>query len=93
MSDETVPQAEVDSWMSAIANLYYGGKWDPGDSRAAEHAVAYLWSGYGYLSAPIEVLEMFHHAIEIGYMTALEDVRRGSFDAEIAQWRPDLAEG
>jgi hypothetical protein len=36
---------------------------------------------------------MFHQAIEVGYPTALEGVRRGSFDTEIAEWRPDLAEG
>lgn len=92
MSDEAVPQAEVNSWLSAIANLYHGGSWDPADARAAGHAVAYLWSEYGFLSAPLEVLQMFSQAMEIGYMTALEDVRRGSFDAEIAMWRPDLAE-
>jgi hypothetical protein len=93
MADESVQQDEVGKWPTAIANLYYGRRWDPGDARAAEHAVAYLWSEYGFLSAPLEVLQMFHRALEIGYMTALEDVRRGSFDAEISLWRPDLAGG
>jgi hypothetical protein len=35
---------------------------------------------------------MMHQACEVGYLTALEDLRRGSLDAEIAMWRPDLAD-
>jgi hypothetical protein len=51
LSNESVPQEEIDSWLTAVANLYYGGNWDPGDARLAEHAVAMLWSEYGFLSA------------------------------------------
>jgi hypothetical protein len=91
MSDKTVPQAEVDDWLDAISRLHGGGRWDYGDWKAAEHAVANLWSEFGYLSAPLEVLQMFHQALEVGYMTALQDVRDGKFDGEIAMWRPDLA--
>jgi hypothetical protein len=90
MSDKTVPQAEVDDWLDAIARLHGGGRWDPGDWQAAERAVTNLWSEFGYLNAPLEVLQMFHQAIEVGYMTALQDVRGGSFDTEIAMWRPGL---
>ena len=73
MINETVPQAEVDAWVQAIA------------------AVATLWSGFGYTDAPLEIVEMFTRAIEIGYMSALRYVREGSYDAEIAAWRPDLS--
>jgi hypothetical protein len=34
---------------------------------------------------------MLVHAIEIGYATAVQDLRDGSFDEDIRQWRPDLA--
>ncbi len=63
-----------------------------GDERAAEEATANLLSGFGYQDAPMHVLQMFSHAIEIGYATALRHVRDGHFDDDIRQWRPDLAE-
>lgn len=91
MADEMVPQSEVDAWVDAITRLYYGGAWDPGDADAAEHAVANLWSEFGFLDAPMAVLQMFTHAIEVGYMSALRDVREGSYDAELVTWRPDLS--
>jgi hypothetical protein len=86
-----VPEEEVDSWIDAISRLYGGGRWDPGDWQRASHAVAMLWSEFGFLDAPIEILHMFKNAIEVGYMTALQDVRNGDFDDEIRMWRPDLS--
>jgi hypothetical protein len=32
---------------------------------------------------------MFAQAIEIGYLTALRDVRNGNLDNELADWRPE----
>ncbi len=90
MTDKTIPQAELDDWLDAIARLHASTPWDHGDWKAAEHAVASLLSEFGYLNAPLPVLRMFAQAIEVGYMTALQDVRGGSFDTEIAMWRPGL---
>ena len=56
-------------------DLYYGCGWEPTDARAADYAAAYLWSEHAYLSASLEVLQMFHQLIDIGYGTALQDVR------------------
>jgi hypothetical protein len=92
VSDETVPRAEVDDWLDAIARLYGGGNWDAIDAQRADRAVSLLLSEFGYLDAPLEVLQMFHQAIEVGYLTALEHVRAGNFDGEIKMWRPDLAD-
>lgn len=54
--------------------------------------MASLWSALGYQDAPTDVLRMLVAATEVGYMTALRDVRDGDFDAEILEWRPDLAD-
>lgn len=82
---------EIDDWVRAIGHLHDSVARDPGDARAAAEAVANLWSGYGYQNAPPSVLQMFTEAMEIGYVTALQDVREGGFDDEIAMWRPDLS--
>lgn len=94
MSDETVPQADVDAWMEGVSNLYYGGVFDPGernDASLAERAVANLWSEFGFLNAPEEVRQMLKLAVEAGYIAALKDVREGNLDADIRMWRPDLS--
>ncbi|MGH3341371.1 MAG: hypothetical protein ACRDPK_00510 [Carbonactinosporaceae bacterium] len=87
-----VSKEEIDIWVSAIAILHASVARDPGDERAAADAVANLWSGFGYQDAPMNVLQMFVQAIEIGYMTALQGVRNGDFDDEIRMWRPNLHE-
>jgi hypothetical protein len=55
----------------------------PGDEREAAQAAANLWSGFGYLDAPTDVLRMFVQVIEVGYMTALNDVRDGNINVEL----------
>ncbi|GGK41767.1 hypothetical protein GCM10010124_38220 [Pilimelia terevasa] len=85
-----IPEEAIDNWISAVANLHDYATRDPADARAADEAVAMLWSGYGYQDAPMQVLRMFCQAIEAGYATALRDVREGRYDAEIQTWRPDL---
>lgn len=79
-------------WSEAVANLHANTAHDPGDERRAYEAMANVWSEYGYQDAPIEVLRMLVNATEVGYMAALNDLRRGDLDDEIMMWRPDLAE-
>ncbi|MEV5703651.1 hypothetical protein [Actinoallomurus sp. NPDC052274] len=38
------------------------------------------------------ILQMVDRAIQVGYMAALKDIQNGTFDDDILQWRPDLAE-
>ncbi|GGQ88218.1 hypothetical protein [Couchioplanes azureus] len=83
----TYSDDDIDSWVEAIDNLHDYTTRDPGDARAAEHAVANLWSGDGYQDAPTHVLRMFVKAIETGYAAALRDVRDGQYDDEIETWR------
>ena len=33
---------------------------------------------------------MLVQAMEVGYLTALRDVRAGDFDDELPMWRPDI---
>ncbi|WP_431728463.1 hypothetical protein [Verrucosispora sp. TAA-831] len=80
------------SWSEAVANLHANTAHDPGDMRRAYEAMANVWSAYGYQDAPIEVLRMLVNATEVGYMAALNDLRRGNLDDEITTWRPDLAD-
>ncbi len=63
-------------------------------ARAAGHAAAKLCSGAGHrlLYAPPELQQLITEAIEIGYATALQDVRDGDFDGAIREWRPGLSE-
>ena len=42
------------------------------------------------LGAPNPVLQMMSRAVESGYAFALRDIRDGSYDREIVQWRPAL---
>ncbi|WP_179202368.1 hypothetical protein [Streptomyces caniscabiei] len=42
--------------------------------------------------APPELQQLITEAIEIGYATALQDVRDGDFDGAIREWRPGLSE-
>jgi hypothetical protein len=87
-----IPEEEVADWIQAIAALYAYAARDSEDANAAADAAANLWSGFGYQDAPARVLEMFVQAIEVGYASALRDVREGNFDDEIRMWRPELAE-
>ena len=83
-SAESVPQAEVDEWLDAVSQMYYGESGDPDCWSPAEKDAANLMSGWGIINAPCEVLQMIRQAIETGYATALEHVRDGQFDGQIA---------
>jgi hypothetical protein len=85
-------RVDVDGWADAVANLHATTARDPSDQRAASEAMANLWSAFGYQDAPTDVLRMLVAATEVGYMTALRDVRHGDFDDEILDWRPDLVD-
>lgn len=85
-------RVDVDGWADAVASLHATVARDRSDERAASEAMANLWSAFGYQDAPADVLRMLVAATEIGYMTALRDVRDGDFDAEILGWRPDLGD-
>ncbi|MFI9585584.1 hypothetical protein ACIHCQ_27910 [Streptomyces sp. NPDC052236] len=85
------PQEQLNGFVQAINDLHIATVRDE-DARAASEAAANLHSGSGYLDAPMEVLEAFSRAIEIGYAAALQDVRQGKFDTDIAEWRPELLE-
>jgi hypothetical protein len=87
-----VPQETIDDWAHAITTPYHGLRADLSDERVAREAVANLWSGFGYQDAPSAVTQLFLHALEAGYLTALRDVRDGDLDEQILEWRPELAE-
>jgi hypothetical protein len=72
-----VRHGEADSWAQAIADLRDSVVHDPVDGRIAEQAAARLWSGSGYHGAPAPIAEVLVQAIEIGYASALRDVRNG----------------
>ncbi|MGI5243391.1 hypothetical protein [Dactylosporangium sp. CA-139066] len=65
---------------------------DPGDARAAEQAMAGIWSEFGFQGAPVHVLRMLAQASEVGYAAALRDLREGALDEEIRSWRPELVQ-
>jgi hypothetical protein len=92
MAESSVQQAEVDSWIDAVRSMYFGEHSDDDCWSPASEAAANLMSGWGILAAPREVLEMIRQAIETGYAMALEHVRDGQFDDQIAMWRPELAD-
>ena len=65
----------------------------PRDARLAEQAASWFWSEFAFNDAPLDVLEMMQAAVQAGYAKALDDVRTGTLDRELATWRPDLAVG
>jgi hypothetical protein len=83
---------DIRSWVEAVASLHNTVVHDQ-DARAAAEAAAHLWSGFGYRDAPPHVLEMLVQAIEVGYATALYDLRTGHLDDAVREWRPDLITG
>ncbi|MFE5868759.1 hypothetical protein ACFQ6V_08905 [Streptomyces roseifaciens] len=82
---------QLDELIQVVANLHIATVRDE-DARVASEAAANLCSGTGFLNAPMEVLQMFAQAIEVGYAAALHDVRDGAFDERVRDWRPDLFE-
>jgi hypothetical protein len=78
-----ITRKTVDEWVELIAQLHNNVATDPGDEREAARAAANLWSGFGCLDAPTDVLRMFVQAIEVGYMTALSDVRDGNLNVKL----------
>jgi hypothetical protein len=77
-----IARKTVDEWVELIARLHNTVATDPGDEREAAQA-ANLWSGFGYLDAQTDVLRMFVQTIEVGYMTALSDVRDGNVNVAL----------
>lgn len=83
---EAIKNAAQAIWDMHVANI-------PSEhASAAQHAAANLFSGAGHqlLYVPTELQQLITQAIEIGYATALHDVRAGGFDGEIPEWRPSL---
>ena len=85
-----VTDEAIDGWVAAVGQLHDTVADDPGDARAAEQAMAGIWSEFGFQEAPTHVLRMLVQATEVGYTAALRDVRDGALDEEIRSWRPDL---
>jgi hypothetical protein len=86
-----IDEDEINGWIDAIAVLYGTAVRDE-DARVTAEAVANLWSGFGYQDPPPQVQQMLIQAIEIGYATAMHDVRDGQFDGEIKMWRPNITD-
>lgn len=63
-------------------------------AHAATHAAASLCSEAGHvlLYAPAALQQMIAEAIEVGYATALRDVRDGAFNDKLREWHPALFE-
>jgi hypothetical protein len=91
MNDEPIPAADVDEWARHIAAMNDTAIRDPEDDAAAGRAVAMMWSGYGWQSAPFDVQRLLVQAVETGYCMALGDVRDGQLDDDIRMWRPGIA--
>ncbi|MHC0429487.1 hypothetical protein ACX6XY_04750 [Streptomyces sp. O3] len=87
------PQEEIKSAAQAISDMHVAAVPDE-HARAAGRAAANLCSGAGHrLSyAPTELQQLITHAIEIGYATALQDVRDGDFGGDVREWRSSLFE-
>ncbi|MFF0107378.1 hypothetical protein [Streptomyces hirsutus] len=88
------PLDEIECAAQVITDLHIATV--PGDhAQAASHAAANLCSGSGsgLLVAPTQLQKLIAEAIEIGYSTALRDVREGNFDGNLQEWRPDLFQG
>jgi hypothetical protein len=84
--------SDVTEWSELTSNLYTSAAHDQHDEGLAREAMANLWSAFGSGDLPDHVLRMLIEATEIGYLTALNDLRDGALDSEILAWRPDLAE-
>ncbi|WBQ04451.1 hypothetical protein [Kribbella sp. CA-293567] len=86
---------DLESWTELVTTLHTVTVHDRSDERLAYEAMANVWSGSGYQSynnLPDAVLRMLIAATEIGYAAGLNDIRKGDLDAEILQWRPDIAD-
>ena len=76
---EDVVEAFVREWAAVVADMQdtAAGATEPGDERLASEAAAVLWSGYGRLDAPPGMARLITEAIEVGYLTAVRDMRDG----------------
>ncbi len=88
--DQGFSAYEVDSWCEAIDQLHDYAMRHAYSRREVEYAVGRELSRWGFLGAPNPVLQMMSRAVESGYAFALRDIREGSYDREIVQWRPAL---
>jgi hypothetical protein len=86
-------QEDIGTVAQTITNLHIATVPDE-HARAAGHAAASLCSGAGadLLYAPPSLQQLITEALEVGYATALRDVREGNFDDDIQGWRPELFE-
>jgi hypothetical protein len=78
-NDDQAAQQVIEEWAAAVADLYNNasGTHAGADERAASEAAANLWSEYGRLDAPTAMARLITQAIEVGYLTALHDIRHG----------------
>jgi hypothetical protein len=90
LMDQGFSAYEVDSWCEAIDQLHDYAMRHAYSRREVEYAVGRELSRWGFLGAPHPVLQMMSRAVESGYAFALRDIREGSYDREIVQWRPAL---
>ncbi|MFF9320235.1 hypothetical protein ACF1D3_12930, partial [Streptomyces sp. NPDC014728] len=88
-----VPQEAIRNAAQAIWDMHVANV-PSQHAGAAQHAAASLFSGAGHqlLYVPTELQQLITQAIEVGYATALHDVRDGGFEGEIPEWRPSLFE-
>jgi hypothetical protein len=89
-----VTGGELDECVRIIDAMWAMDVANSGYERKADHAAGMLLSGSTLQAvAPGEILNLVDRAIQVGYMAALNDIRNGTLDDDILQWRPDLAEG
>jgi hypothetical protein len=87
-------ERDLDSWTELVTSMHAITAHELADEQLAYEAMANIWSGSGYQSydnLPDAALRMLITATEIGYAAALNDIRSGDLDADILQWRPDIA--
>ena len=79
-------QEEIKNVAQAVADLYTATVQDR-DARGAGDAAANLCSGAGtaLLYASPELQQLISNAIEIGYVTALQDVRDGALEEDLSE--------
>lgn len=81
-------QLDLDNLIEAVSRLYENAVHADDASTVAEAAANEL-SGWGYQDAPLEVLYMIDHLVQVGYALAIRDLRDGDLDDEIRVHRLD----
>lgn len=78
-------QDELGSWVDAITRLHTEVSAGRAEERAVDHAVANLWSGFGFPTSPPTVVDLVIKAVETGYLAALRDIRDGKLDTGLIE--------